>query len=593
MKNTIFSILFIVLGCLSSIGYAQSDPISIDVELSRSRLYVGDDVTYQIIVRGANNPPTPEVDFPDSVRAKFHGRTSQSFTSMRSINGRNRTYTDRRYSFQYTITAVEEGTIEISAPSIVIDGQRYTGQAASFESILPVRSDVDDIEVSVPQSEIYINQSVELECNWWIGDQSSEFSFSSSSLPESFGVRGVEPRIASSQKVRFEIDGQQVIGVVVTGQHRGKEMTRLVFWLSVTPSEVGDFTLGPIRVVFTRRRGTGGSYRAYAESSPIPVTVKRVPIENQPNGYTGVIGDLRLSVYASNTNVNVGDPIELTLSISGQEPMLGVDDAPNLSGIPSFARDFKVSSEGWREKRPRKVGKRIFQTTIRALDDSIDQIPAIEFPSFNPATGSFRINKSSLIDIVVNPVEELTLEDAVITGGGNARLTESSVERSELTSAHPGLWAHGTADQVLEKPGFSFESVLKPIWIGAAASGPAIFAFSLLIGLIRDTRASAAGALRMAFRRSRFLDRKGLHAKAVRMYIAAALGINEDAIVAGDASRLPIDEDTVRAAELCLAGSEWDAFAGSTQMNTTNEPDHSNLLHDIHTQLRAAKKGRS
>jgi BatD DUF11 like domain len=593
MKTTLLTLLISVLGCMSSIGYAQGDPISVDVELSRSRLYVGDDVTYQIIVRGADNPPTPEIDFPDSVRAKFHGRTSQSFTSMRSINGRNRTYTDRRYSFQYTLTGIEEGTIEIPAPSIVIDGQRYTGQNASFESIFPVRSDMDDLELSVPQTEIYLNQTIEIECSWWIGDQSSNFSFSSSSLPKSFGVRGVEPRLASSQKVRFEINGQQVFGVVVTGQHRGKEMTRLLFWLSVTPSEVGDFSIGPIRAVFTRRGGSGGSYKAYAESSSIPVTVNRVPTENQPDGYTGVIGDLRLSTYASNTNVNVGDPIELTLSISGQEPMLGVDDAPNLSGIPSFAQHFKVSSEGWREKRPRKAGKRIFQTTIRALDDSIDQIPAIGFPSFNPATGSFRINKSSPIDIVVNPVEELTLEDAVITGGGNARPAESSVERSELSSAHPGLWAHGTVDQVLEKPGFSFESALKPIWIGAVASGPAIFAFSLLIGLIRDTRASAAGALRMAYRRSRFLDRKGLHAKAVRMYIAAALGINEDAIVAGDASRLPIDEDTVRAAGLCLAGSEWDVFAGSTQMNTTNEQDRPNLLRDIHTQLRAANKGRS
>ena len=121
----------------------QRDPVTVESEVSRLRVYVGDELTYQVIVRGADNPPMPEVEFPSSVVARYQGRSNQAFTSTRIINGRSRTVTDRRYSYQYALTAVDSGMLTIPAPVFEVDGQRYVGQAATFESLLPTRADTD------------------------------------------------------------------------------------------------------------------------------------------------------------------------------------------------------------------------------------------------------------------------------------------------------------------------------------------------------------------------------------------------------------------------------------------------------------------
>ena len=54
----------------SPLAMARNDQVSVEIELSRSSVYVGDELNYQIIVRGADNPTNPMVNFPDSINAQ-------------------------------------------------------------------------------------------------------------------------------------------------------------------------------------------------------------------------------------------------------------------------------------------------------------------------------------------------------------------------------------------------------------------------------------------------------------------------------------------------------------------------------------------
>ena len=574
---------------------AQPDPITVEAEVSRLRVYVGDDLTYQVLVRGTENPTKPVVEFPSTVRAVFNGRSSQSFTTMRSINGRREMVTDQRYSYQYTLTALDSGRVAIPAPVVEINGQNFVGNETSFDALFPAVSDTDKLTMLVDRDEIYLNETVVVQVEWWIGSQTSDFSFNSSTIPDSFQITGYEPNSNAGQRVPFEINGQQMLGVASVDRSDPGQRTKLSFLFGVTPTQTGTFDLGPIRAIFTRHSGTGRNFKAYVESEPLSLTVLDVPTENKPDGYSGAIGAFQLDASASNTTVNVGDPIRLTLRISADEPMVGIDDAPDIASDQRFTDRFKISNEGWRETLPRTSGQRVFETTIRALDERVTQIPPVRLSSFDPASRSFRTYESNPIKLVVNPVQEITLSDAIVTGSGSTLNTPNTQpEHIELTRAMPGLWAHGDSESMLENRSFSFPETLKdPVWIAAIASGPTIFTCSLVLVGIRRSRHQRIYALGKAWDQSRSLARRGQHAKALRIYLASALEINEDAVVAQDAYRLPIDYEDAKIIALLIADAEHTPYLGNESSPDPAPPTRDGLLRDVHKQVLRAWRNES
>ena len=583
-------ILVFLLGLLCSGAVAQNNQVYVTTELSRERVYVGDEIIYQVIVRGGQSNSAPRVKFPDSVRAEFRGRSSHSSTGIRVINGRNRTVTDQNFSYQYRLTALEPGVVVIPAPSIEVNGQTYDGQEASFETVFPRESNDDEIEVSISRKQLYLNETAEVECVWWIANQTNEFSLSSTSIPESFQLRGLDPTTNGRQQVGFVIGDQQVIGVVDIGHHNGEELTKLSFRFSITPTQLGEFELGPIRAVFTRHEGTGNIYRAYTQADPIQIRVIDVPTQGRPSGYDGAIGTYWLDTTAANTKVNVGDPIGLTLRITGKEPMVGVNDAPDLNLLPEFSEDFKVSSSGWREQLPRYDGMRVYETTIRALSDSVDEIPAITLPSFDPGTGDYKVYTSRPIPLEVSKVQVVTLSDALVTGGLESPDQQSeSIERVTLTDSMPGLWAHDSMEDMRDQTSFSLSQVMQdPVWIGVIASGPSVFLCSFVFVAARGRMDADARAINRAWRTSKGLDKKGQHAQALRTYLSAVLHINQDALVADDAKKLGLDPYDTQAVAQCLRAELAPAYQGDGEKQAGSNKDNvrTGLLTDIHTKIK-------
>jgi hypothetical protein len=586
LRNALFVLAF---AWVSSVCSAQvssdSEEIRVEAELTRSSVYVGDEVSYSVAVYNAINPERPVVEFPEGVKAIFHGRSSQSFTSMQYENGRRRSVTQRSYIFQYTLTAVVEGQVSIPAPSVKENGKVYTGNATSFRSLLPSESQDDELIVNIERTQLYLNETIEVECEWLIGDNTSEFNFSSSSVPESFQIRAL-PAPGNFHQIEFPLNGRPIIGYVTSQTQSGRQLSKFTFRFTITPTELGTYELGPLRTIFTRQSGTGSRYRAYAESDTTTIEVVPVPSERRPDEYNGAIGEFELESRASNTRVNVGDPIGLTLRIRGQEPMTGVQDAPDLESIPSFAEHFKIDSEGWRESLPRREGVREYSTTIRALSDRVDEIPAIGLASFDPILGEYRVYQTSPIPLSVQAVREVTLADAIVSSG--AQSTQSaerrSVEKVELTTAAPGLWAHGTADELMKLDGFDLAGTLqKPAWIATIATPPSLYLAAILVAAYRRNRDPEALTLRRAFAAARKYRGVG----SLQCYLARALDINQDAVVASDVTLLPVDDPTRQALHTRLIETEHPGISPNA-----DPAECQRLLRSMHEQcLRAAKGG--
>ena len=105
----------------------------------------------------------------------------------------------------------------------------------------------------------------------------------------------------------------------------------------------------------------------------------------------------------------MGDPITLTLSLSGPDYLEHVD-LPPLAEQFDLTRDFKVPKE--RATAEISGGTKTFTQTIRALRPDVTEIPPIELPYFDTVTGSYRVARSEPISLAVHETRIVTALDA-------------------------------------------------------------------------------------------------------------------------------------------------------------------------------------
>lgn len=581
MQFWIHALVALVTTFPPSIAWAQLDAqeeVTVRASLSRESVFVGDELSFVVEIYGAADPQITSLDLPQGLGLVSHGRSFQSTNSTIIENGQRKQVRQRRFIFQFTITANKDGSFTIPAPVVEDRGIRYTGNETGFRSVLPSESLDDELVINIDRTRLYQNETIELECVWWLGDNTSQFNFGSSSIPESFEIRPVGIPGNSPYKIDFPLDGQIVSGQVSTGIHNGREKSSFTFRMSITPTELGSFELGPFRTLFTRQPSVGDRYRAYIESNTIEIEVVPVPEQGKPSIYDGAMGEFVLESRASANDVYVGDPIELTLRVQGDEPMTGLRDAPDLNTHPGFAGNFKIDSEGWRELTPRRDGTRIFQTTIRALNDSIREIPAIQVASFDPAIGQYRIFKSDPIPLRVDDVKEVTLADAIVTGDRPLTPPERRlpiVERVELTPAAPGLWAHGTLDDMTRREGFDLiETLQQPAWIATIITPPSLYFSAMLVLAYRRNRNQERVRLKGAYRNARRMS----GTESLRAYASEVLRINQDALVAADASLLGVNRELEHEVQRTLLQAERPG-------GVVKDSAQSDLLQRVHTAL--------
>lgn len=596
MKNLLQASIYIaVLTMLmaSSVFAQGSDAITLEAELSRSRAFIGDQITYQVLVRGSNNGNQPNVSFPDNVRAEYRGASSQQFTTMRTINGRQRAQTDAYFKHQYLLTVVNEGTINIPAATLEQDGVVYQSQPVTMTALLPQQATEDVLLVELPDRPIYTGESVRTNVTWWVGNQTQALGFESSAFPDTLRVRPTNPLGPASQEIQLEINGQQFIAHVdQQGVYKGQPMTSLRFDLILTPTQAGIFDLGPLRVVFTRPDEFSRAARMYAQSAVESLRVIDVPRSNQPSGYNGLIGNYEAIADASNTKVNVGDPIEFRVLVNGPEPMIGLERT--LRDQPLEELGFRISPDGWKEVEYGRDGQRLYTITIRATNDDIDEIPAIKLPAFNPDAGEFEIFASRPIPLDVRPVRSVTLSDAITSGPVSTNDTANT--RSELVRNPSLLWAHPDAASIQNSSSrFTLaETAKNPVWIGIFAAIIGLPIISYIFMRVYRSRDPKEAELRAAWKLASKLHKMGQHAEALRVYAGAIAGIDPDSLTDADLKRLNASDEIIKRSSALLGESESASY-GKLSPTTQDRTLLMELRKDTksHIHASAARRSRS
>jgi hypothetical protein len=356
-----------------------------------------------------------------------------------------------------------------------------------------------------------------------------------------------------------------------------------------SPLQSGDIPLGDVRVVVgypsrirrSRSLLTGGWETI--EARPIAAAVERPtiriespPTAGRPPTFSGAVGQFGFTVTAKPTEVAVGDPITLTLTIHDRSQLatdMGLLRPPNLQADVDLNRGFRIAGDP-----PAGIvaGRRkSFTQTIRARDDAVAAVPAIPFSFFDPQRREYVTVSSTPISLQVAPA--VRMADSRIVGGEG----EPDPAMTELDEVEGGILANYSGESlVLTSQTFALTwghgliAVLPPV-----AFTVVVVARRRAVRLKRDggharrRRARRKAIDRLSNAQKAETDRQAiLAAAAVSEYVADRCNLPAGALTSAEVlerlGRGQVPPGLLQDVEQLLAACEQRRYAGHSNSDT-------------------------
>jgi hypothetical protein len=494
---SINAIIVLQLVLLMICATAAAEQLSADAAVERTSVFVGEPFIFQIQVSGSDSPEQPDLSQIEGFSVTYQGGSQNNSTSVTIINGKMTQDVRRGYVFSYQLVPQQTGTFTIPSITVRAEGKTIQTRPVTINVQKPAETDNFKLRLSLSKDHCYVGEPVTLTITWYISQDVRSFSFNLPLLEQTDAFSFIDPEVdttTGAQFYRIPLGGGEVIGKQGHGTLDGTDFTTITFSKVLIPKTSGVIKIEPATVACEALAGYQGTQRGspfdndpfsqffnddffnmgrqgryqkiVVPSNALELQVKDVPEQGRPDNFAGHIGEYTIKAKATPTEVKVGDPITLTLTLSGPE-YLDYVTLPPLSNQPKLAQDFKIPQE-------RAVGEiqgktKIFTQTIRALRPDIREIPSIELPYFNTKTGKYDIARTAPIPIIVNATNVVTALDA--EGREIPVPTRSDVE----------TWTQGIAYNyedlsVLTNQRTGLMDWLKsPVWLGIVVVPPGVY----------------------------------------------------------------------------------------------------------------------
>jgi hypothetical protein len=485
---------------LPSLSLAQ---VTVSARLTPSRVYVGDSAQLEIEVGGSKSPERPRVPDVPGLSIGFAGGQDASRHSIMIINGRRTEESFEGYVFAFRVTPTQAGRFTIPAITVTVDGKDYTTDPVSLSAAEPGEIEGFKLVLEAEKTDVYVGEPVKVRMTWYITQdvnpqrltvpESGEYDLLPAPAPD---VRGRQIKLFNQPAVqgRGTLDGVDCVTAT----------TDRIF----VAKHAGQVTLGPARIVMDLGDAFfGPPERHVISSNPLVFNVKPLPLP-QPANFNGLIGEYTIESQASATDVHVGDPITLTVTVKGPEPLEAVP-AMDFSTQPGFAGAFRLSGEPSIPSIGATGDGRaaVFTTTIRAENEDVTEIPPVELAYFDVGTGKYGVAKSKAIPIKVKPTTEVGLPADLSDHSSRAAAKEESVGGLAPIVRSPEVLTEGRFDLVT--------SLRSPLVIGVSGAPALLYLGSVGVVALRrrserdPARRRRRGAPGRALRRLSRAGRKG------------------------------------------------------------------------------------
>ncbi|MDR1304688.1 MAG: BatD family protein [Verrucomicrobiales bacterium] len=445
----------------------------VSATLSRDTVSFGGSAEMQLTVRGKDigNITLPPVD---GLQFEQIGSSRSSNFSFSHGGGVSNASNEIVVQLVIRVVPLRDGTFTIPPVTCVLDGKSYVtppltlkalkagsapGQPATggstaaageppapavanraiFGKITGVPETMYPGQVALATVTFYVNLGAKVQIN-------------QAGLPVLKNDGFVTPALRPEQ-VRQQQDGQYLtVSAVVplTAIKEGKFELAAEWPLTVAvaaedeqPGDRNDPFNHPIFRGFFRRQAQKD---LTANSDRVAVEVLPLPVDGQPASYGGAIGEFTVSATVEPREVRAGDPLTLKVEVRGHGNFDRI-----AAPVPAAARGWKAypaSGQFAAADSAGLAGVKTFSLPLIPRDDTIKQLPDVEFSYFDPLTVQYITLRPELPAITVLPAEPGAARpatSAAASGGGNApalaplRLT-AGAPRAELRPVTRRAW---------------------------------------------------------------------------------------------------------------------------------------------------------
>ncbi|MFQ5748156.1 MAG: BatD family protein [Planctomycetota bacterium] len=444
----------LIFGLLAFLPHQDGGAPRILCKLSRNTIYSGEKVLYRVRVENLSDAPEPDLSGFTDFEVTPEGDQSLDSVQMSLINGKVSRVETHGHEFTYWLRTDREGEVLVPAPKIVVDGKVLKGQQLILDVVPPENQDLAVLELAADHDSVYPMQSFTLvlqilvkslpdewglqnkdpvdvlrnppalEIPWtevpeglesvsldeWLGglvDRPGGGGFTINNLTRRSGI------LFEQRAILFQLPADWANHDLSSGGTAAYRRYRLV--RTFIPHKEGVFHFGPASLKGTLISGIRGQRPlfkgVYTLSGTVDVKVKPVPIEGRPLSYTGGIGHFETEARLTPEEVNVGDPMTLTFTVSGSGTLEDVGP-PDLEKVKGVFGAFKVY-DATAEFHP-KLDKKVFTYSLRSIKPGLDAFPALPFSFFNVEKDSYETVWTEPIPITVHasrPIEE----DAIVS----------------------------------------------------------------------------------------------------------------------------------------------------------------------------------
>lgn len=342
--------------------------------------------------------------------------TSQS-SSIQIINGK--TTQTVSFSYIFILRAKEEGTFTIRPASIKVDGKIYesnelkiqvvkgqkpaTSQGGQQEQAAAASGSINKedlfVKVELDKGRVFKGEQILATVKIYVAPNVPITSFNDVKLPSYAGFWTQEIDIPNQISFTREVYNNKIYQVGILKK-------TLLF-----PQQTGKITIDPFEITCLVRQRVRqqrsffddffDNYRtieAKVVSDPVNIQVKDLP--NPPASFSGAVGNLKFSASLDKEQLKSNEAATLKVTISGNGN-LRLIDAPKVE----FPADFEVydpkTDESLNATSNGLTGSKTFEYLFIPRFAGEYAIPAIQFASFDPATGKYKYDQSKAFNLQV------------------------------------------------------------------------------------------------------------------------------------------------------------------------------------------------
>lgn len=379
IKNILFFLLPLFL------LNAHAAPVSVEVSTNDPVVNQKFVMMVTVTIEGDDEP---EITFTPSGLSVSEKIPQGVTTRTTYINGQLEV--KKEVSIAYELTPTRLGRVSIAQIKILADGKQYTHPSINLSVLSEPRELPDFFALAIAEkTELYKGEGTVLR--YYLYKKVEALNVDIKEFPK---LKNVMKRYL-----------QENSGLERINYENELFERQLLYSATIFPEKSGEIVMDPIKIVVTYPDRPGSAFgfprstrmlTKSLSSKPLSLFVKDIPLDQLPQGFTGLVGKHSFKLDLNKNKFLINEPLELKLTISGDGNLEGLE-APDLIKSELF-ESFENNSD-LQIIDPSKATKTITYTYLARKSGEVQE-QKIPLSYFDPELQKFQsidLNLPSLI----------------------------------------------------------------------------------------------------------------------------------------------------------------------------------------------------